>query len=123
MGGGEPRPPDAETHEAYAEYLDDLGLFQAGLVEHQLAQSLDAGNDYLSSSPLLSRTEQIERRRKFLSTTSPNGVDYWNLAGLEFEAGQYSETLKHWTAVARIYDWNEEAGPWESAYAKGGPRL
>ena len=115
-------PNSVQAHEAYAEYLDDLGLFDAGMVEHQRAQALDPANDYLSSSPLLSRTEQLERRRKFMLTTSPSGVDYWKLGGLEFEAGQYSQTLNHWGASARIYGWNEEAAAWENAYANGGPQ-
>jgi DNA-binding winged helix-turn-helix (wHTH) protein/tetratricopeptide (TPR) repeat protein len=116
------RPDFAEGHEAYAEYLDDIGRFVAGMKEHQRAQMLDPDNDYLSSSPLTPRTVQLERTKKFMRSGIPNGNDYWKRGGLEFEMGQYSEALKYWATLARIYGWNEEAAAWERAYATGGSR-
>src|SRR5215469_11991525 len=114
------QPDSPQGHEAYAEYLDDLGQFEAGMKEHQKAQSLDPKTDYLSSSPLIPRTQQLERKRKFMLEGPTDGYDYWRVGGLEFEAGEYSETLKNWTALARLYGWDAEAAAWESAYARGG---
>jgi DNA-binding winged helix-turn-helix (wHTH) protein len=114
------RPDFAQGHEAYAEFLDDLGQFEAGIKEHQRAQMLDPNTDYLSSSPLTPRPVQLERYRKFMKVSAPNGWDFWRCGELEFEAGQYAEALKDWSTVARIYGWNEEATAWERAYVRGG---
>jgi hypothetical protein len=53
---------------------------------------------------------------------SPDGYDYWNCGGLEFEAGHFPDALKDWTALARFYGWNEEATVREHAYTNGGSR-
>jgi|SRR5215469_3009049 len=114
------RPDSAQGHEAYAEYLDDQGQLEAGMKEHQRAQGLDPYNDYLTLSPLTSRAQQLERKRKWIRVNGSGGYDYWQLGGLEFEAGQFSDALKDWTALARQYGWDEEATAWEMAYARGG---
>ena len=114
------RPDFAAGHEAYAEFLDDLGRFEAGMKEHQKAQMLDPDTDYLSLSPLTPRALQLERARNYMRVNSPSGADYWTRGELEFEAGQYSDAVEDWTTVARIYGWNEEAEAWERAYARGG---
>jgi len=112
-------PDFAEGHEAYAEYLDDLGRFEQGMKEHQKAQGIDQDKDYISRSPLTPLAVRIERRRKLM-----RGVNYeleqWTLGDMEFEAGQYAEAVKDWGEVARGKGWNEEADAWERAYAKGG---
>ena len=115
-------PNFAEGHEAYAEYLDDLGRFEEGMKEHQRAQTLDPDTDYVSSSPLTPLAVRLERNRKFMATSSPVGIDYWRRGDMEFEAGQYAEAIKDWEGVARDYGWNEEADAWVHAFAKGGPQ-
>ena len=115
-------PDFAEGHEAYAKYFDDLGRFEEGMKEHQKAQALDPDNDYISSSPLTPLAVRLERKRKFMLTSSPSPGDFWERGEMEFESGQYIEALKDWEAAARDYGWNEEADALARAYAKGGPQ-
>jgi len=115
-------PGFAEGHEAYAEYLDDLGRFEKGMEEHRIAQELDPDTDYISRSPLTPLAVRLERTRKFMHTSLPSPYDQWQLGEMEFEAAQYGEALKDWTEPARDYGWNEEADSWDRAFAKGGPQ-
>jgi tetratricopeptide (TPR) repeat protein len=115
-------PDSADGHEAYAEYLDDVGRFEEGMKEHQKAQALDQDNDYISAAPLIPLGVRLERKRKFMQTHPPNGLDYWMGGEMEFESGRHAEALKDWEGIARDYEWNEEADAWERAYAQGGPQ-
>jgi TolB-like protein/DNA-binding winged helix-turn-helix (wHTH) protein len=116
-------PNFAQGHEAYAEYLDDLGRFEEGMREHQKAQELDPNTDFISSSPLTPLAVRLERRRKFMQMSAPlDDTDYWTRGEMEFELGQYAQALKDWEGVAREYGWNQEADAWVRAYAKGGPQ-
>jgi TolB-like protein/DNA-binding winged helix-turn-helix (wHTH) protein len=115
-------PNFAQGHEAYAEYLDDLGRFEEGMKEHQKAQEMDPDNDHISPSPLTPRAVRLERKRKFMLTSSPSPYDFWTRGEMEYESRQYTEALKDWEAAARDYGWNEEADAWVRAYAKGGPQ-
>jgi tetratricopeptide (TPR) repeat protein len=116
-------PNFAQGHEAYAEYLDDLGRFEEGMKEHQKAQELDPNTDFISSSPLTPLVVRLERRRKFMQMSVPlNDTDFWTRGEMEYELGQYAEALKDWEGVAREYGWNQAADAWVRAYAKGGPQ-
>src|SRR5215471_529562 len=55
-------PDLPEGHEAYAEYLDDLGRFEQGMKEHQRAQNQDPNGDHLSTSPLTQLAVRLARR-------------------------------------------------------------
>jgi len=112
-------PDLAEAHESYAEFLDDTGLFEQGMKEHDRAQELDPNNDYIGRSPLMPLNVRIERKRKFMPAINYEW-ERWDLGDLEFEAGQYAEALKDWGEIAREKGWKEEADSWERAYAKGG---
>ena len=110
------------VHEAYAEYLDDLGHFQDGMSEHRKAQELDGDNDYLSASPLTPLAVRLERKRKFMLSGTPVDYDYWERGNLEYEMGQYDEAVKDWDFCGRNYGWVQEADELERAYAHGGIR-
>ena len=84
-------PDSAENHEAYAEYLDDLGRFDAGMQEHRKAQALDPQNDYISSSPLTPVSEKVRRKHQY--PLRYGAYDYWWRGNAEFEAGQYRGCL------------------------------
>jgi TolB-like protein/DNA-binding winged helix-turn-helix (wHTH) protein len=113
-------PNFAKGHEAYAEYLDDLGRFEEGMKEHLKAQELDPDNDHISPSPLTLLPVRLERKRKFMRDSSPSPGDFWTRGEMEYELGQYTEALKDWEGAARDYGWNEEADALGRAYAKGG---
>jgi TolB-like protein/DNA-binding winged helix-turn-helix (wHTH) protein len=113
-------PDSALVHEAYAEYLDDLGHFREGMKEHQKAQELDPNNDYLSPSPLSPLTVRLERKRKFMLSGTPTDYDYWERGTLEYEAGQYDEAVKDWDFCGRNYGWAKEADELDRAYEHGG---
>jgi tetratricopeptide (TPR) repeat protein len=114
-------PDLAEGHEAYAEYLDDLGRFGEGMKEHQKAQELDADNDYIGRSPLTPLAVRLEREKKFMLTSSPSPSDFWLRGELEYEAGRCAESVRDWGTL-RDYGWNLEAVRWNRAYEKGGPQ-
>lgn len=113
-------PDFAQGHEAYAEYLDDLGRFEAGMKEHEKAQALDPDNDYISPSPLTPLAVRLERKRNFMRTSPVSEYDQWMRGELEYELGQYAEALKDWVGPARSHGWNDEADAFDRAYATGG---
>ncbi len=112
-------PDSAKAHDAYAQYLDDLGRFKEGMEEHQRAQALDPARDYLSSSPLTPLAVRLRRKREFTPTIE---YDYWWRGNMEYEAGEYAEAFKDWQHAFRGFDWNEEADAFGRAYANGGPQ-
>jgi serine/threonine protein kinase len=112
-------PNLAITHEAYAEYLDDVGRFDLGMQEHERAQELDHDEDYIGRSPLTPTAVRLERKRKFIHDVNFE-VDVWTRGDLEFEEGKYADALKDWALIARWKGYGEEANAWERAYAKGG---
>jgi tetratricopeptide (TPR) repeat protein len=113
------KPDLAEAHEAYAEFLDDLGRFEHAMKEHEKAQELDPDDDYLGRSPLMPVSLRLRRRRKCMPAVNGE-VAQWTRGDMEFETGQYSEALKDWEAIAHEKGWNEEADAWDRAYARGG---
>jgi DNA-binding winged helix-turn-helix (wHTH) protein len=114
------RPDSAEVHEAFAEYMDDVGRLQEGMKEHQRAQQLDPDADYLGPSPLTPLAVRLERKRTFMIRNNPGDYDYWMRGEMEYESGQYADALKDWAGVARDHGWTAEADAWERAFASGG---
>jgi serine/threonine protein kinase len=118
------RPDLPEYHEAYAEHLDAMGRFEDAMKQHQMAQALDPNTDYLSSSPLTPFPVRLDRTRRFMQSKMSNSngaAGFWMRGELEYEAGQYAETVRDWAEAVRFFGWNEEAVAIEEAYAEGGP--
>ena len=66
-------PDLPEGHEAYAEYLDDLGRLEQGMKEHQRAQDLDPNGDHLSKSPLTPLAIRLEAKTNVYRHARPLG--------------------------------------------------
>jgi serine/threonine protein kinase/tetratricopeptide (TPR) repeat protein len=111
------KPDSAEVHEAYAEYLDNLGRFSEGFKEHQKAQSLDPHQDYLSGSPLLPTPERLRLIRKFEPDDS---YHYWWRGNAEYEVGEYQAAFLDWQRAFRDFNWDEEADSIGRVYTKSG---
>jgi len=126
IGGDEYRraielaPNSAEQHEAYAQYLDDLGRFEAGMQEHRKAQTLDPQNDYISSSPLTPAAEKV--RRSYQYPLRFFAGDYWNRGNAEFEISQYADAFLDWQRAMRTFGWDAEADSVQSAFTRSGPQ-
>jgi eukaryotic-like serine/threonine-protein kinase len=113
-------PDSADNHEAYAEYLDDLGRLEAGIQEHRKAQALDPHNDYISSSPLTQVTEKIRRKHQYPMRFGT--YDYWWRGNAEFEAGQFADAFQDWERAMRTFGFDAEADSVGRAFATSGPQ-
>ena len=113
-------PDSAENHEAYAEYLDDLGRFDAGMREHRKAQALDPQSDYISSSPLTPVSEKVRRKHQYPLQYAQ--YDYWWRGNCEFEAGQYVDAFQDWERAMRSFGFDAEADSVQRAFATNGPQ-
>jgi serine/threonine protein kinase/tetratricopeptide (TPR) repeat protein len=113
-------PNSAENREAYAEYLDDLGRFEAGMQEHRKAQSLDPQNDYISSSPLTPVAEKVRRKHQFPLRYS--AYEYWWRGNVEFEVGQFADAFQDWERAMRIFGFDAEADSVQRAFTASGPQ-
>jgi len=112
-------PDSADMHEAYAEYLDDLGRFDAAMQEHRKAQALDPQNDYLSSSPLTPVSEKVRRKHQYPFRFG--AYDYWWRGNVEFEAGQYADAFQDWERAMRTFGFDAEADSVQRAFTTSGP--
>ena len=113
-------PDSADMHEAYAEYLDDLGRFDAAMQEHRKAQALDPQNDYISSSPLTPAAEKVKRKHRYVWRFS--AYDYWWLGNSEFEVGQFVDAFQDWERAMRTLGFDAEADAVQRAFATSGPQ-
>jgi serine/threonine protein kinase len=113
-------PDSAENHEAYAEYLDDLGRFDAGMREHRKAQALDAQSDYISYSPLTPVSEKVRRKHQYPLQYAQ--YDYWWRGNAEFEAGQYVDAFQDWERAMRSFGFDAEADSVQRAFTTNGPQ-
>jgi serine/threonine protein kinase len=114
-------PDSAEAHESHGEYLDDMGLFEAGMQEHRKAQALDPQKDYLSHSfsPLIPLAARVHRMHEFSPVT---GYEYWWRGNAEFEAGQFADAFQDWERSMRTFGWDAEADSVHLAFTSGGPQ-
>lgn len=112
------KPQSPEVHEAYAEYLDNLGRFPEGFKEHQKAQTLDPHQDFLSGSPLLPPPERLRLIRKFEPGDS---YHFWWRGNVEYEVGEYQAAFLDWQRAFRDFNWDDEADSIGRAYATRGP--
>jgi len=113
-------PDSADMHEAYAEYLDDLGRFDAAMQEHRKAQALDPQNDYISSSPLTPAAEKVKRKHQYVGRYS--AYDYWWRGNSEFEVGQFVDAFQDWERAMRTFGFDAEADAVQRAFATSGPQ-
>jgi tetratricopeptide (TPR) repeat protein len=107
--------------EAYAEYLDDLGQFDAAMQEHRKAQALDPQNDYISSSPLTPAAEKVKRKHQYVGRYS--AYDYWWRGNSEFEVGQFVDAFQDWERAMRTFGFDAEADAVQRAFVTSGPQV
>ncbi len=117
--GVELAPDSAEHHQAYAEYLEDIGRFESGMQERRTAQALDPQYDYISLSPLTPAAERVRRWRQF--PLRFGAYSYWWRGNAEFEAGQFAEAFQDWERAMRTLGWDTEADSVQQAFATSGP--
>ena len=119
-------PRDAGTHDNLAIYLLDMGRFDEGLRESQIAQELDF-NAYGSMNEYLYFTRQydrgIELMKRVIQIHPEDAVaQWWNLFHLYSAKGMQAETVDAWRRTASALGYTKAAEIIQTSYTEAGYR-
>jgi TolB-like protein/DNA-binding winged helix-turn-helix (wHTH) protein len=120
-------PSNAAAHQGYAYFLDAAGRLEEGMREHQRAQELDPGNDYLASA-LYSR-RQFDRLIELECDTLARdpGINAFESAVLHktlmvayARLGRHKESIEEFRHALAAYGYDRLAEDLRRGYARGG---
>jgi TolB-like protein/DNA-binding winged helix-turn-helix (wHTH) protein/tetratricopeptide (TPR) repeat protein len=115
-------PSDAMFHDQYGDYLDNMGRYQEGEREEQLAQQLDPGSDHLMDGynhrGEYGRVLEISRNQVEAHPDDVLAHDCLAMACLR--TGRYKEAIEELQRVVVLSGYAEMARPLAKAYAASG---
>ena len=123
-------PNSVEAHRAFARFLDDLGRFEEGWREQQIAQGLNPNPDRLPwatdlPEALLIRGQYDEAIRllsKVVEANPNDGQTHLNLSQGYAGKGMYKEAIEELGRTCTLYGYPEIATRLDRAFAASGYR-
>jgi TolB-like protein/DNA-binding winged helix-turn-helix (wHTH) protein len=117
-------PNNAEAHDFYGDYLENMGRQQEGAREERFAQELDPGNDHLIDG-FFARGEYhraLEMARNDVKMHPDAGGSHWVLYRACLRTGRFKEAIAELQHVVVLYGYPDMARPLATANAISGYR-
>jgi len=115
-------PNNAAAHDLLGCVLDDLGRFEEGWKEFEIAQQLDPNQDHLAD-PLYNRGQfdrAIEIRQRIALRDPGYGYNHYALAMNYAQKGMFKEFTTEMGQAAKLYGMPEVSGRLRDAYDQSG---
>jgi TolB-like protein/DNA-binding winged helix-turn-helix (wHTH) protein/tetratricopeptide (TPR) repeat protein len=115
---------NAQAHDFYGDYLENLGRQQEAAREEGLAQELDPGNDHLIDG-FFARGEYpraLEMARNDVKMHPNDGACHWGLYRACLRTGSFHEAIQELQQVVTLYGYPNLSGPLAKADATAGYR-
>jgi TolB-like protein/DNA-binding winged helix-turn-helix (wHTH) protein/Flp pilus assembly protein TadD len=115
---------NAQAHDFYGDYLDNMGRRQEGAREEQLAQELDPGNDHLIDGFFMQGEYEraLEMARYDVKMHPNDGGCHWGLYRACLRTGSFHEAIQELEHVVALYGYPDLARPLARADATSGHR-